>query len=214
MWVSREQLNLLKTYSWAPGRQWWISLKSLCFIKVLSFNTNSNIPDTAECDPLEITVDPLRKTYLLDVDGTILIRGPAVAYPTSQLLPNVQLACDTIPNDSFFEVRPIYVLMKSKKYPVFFRPGLNDLLTMMSSDEDSKIVLATNACPIYTDRIAYLRRHGLKPQHYSRDDKTRYVQSSTYKIWIYFGRQTPSVEEGHCLHNPDSWPHHQQCAKW
>ena len=68
-------------------------------------NTNSNIPYTAEFHPLEITVDPLRKTYLLDVDGSILIRGHAVAYPTSELLPNAQLECDTVPYDSFFEAR-------------------------------------------------------------------------------------------------------------
>ena len=127
------------------------------------FYTNSIIPETTESDPLEITVDRdirLRKTYLLDIDGTILIRGPAVVYPTSELLPNSQFESDQLPYGSFFEARPIYFLMKRKKYPVFFRRGLYDLLTMLSSDEDSKIVLATHACPIYANRICeYIQRH-------------------------------------------------------
>jgi hypothetical protein len=98
------------------------------------------------------------RNYVLDMDGTIVYRGPALRYPTNEKLPGHLLEGDD-GTSAFFEGRPVYFGFEKKSYPIWFRRGVYTLLQELSQDGDCTIYLATHACKVYAERVArYLER--------------------------------------------------------
>ena len=92
----------------------------------------------------------------------MIVRGHANAYPTSELLPNSLNEADSVIGSNF-EARPVYFVMGKKRYPIYFRNGLFDLLSVLSDDGNNVLQITTHACQHYATRIRdYLSRLHLR----------------------------------------------------
>lgn len=92
------------------------------------------------------------KKYLLDLDGTLVVRGPPNQYPIGELIPNSLLETDAVVGADF-EGRAVYFMIARRRIPIYFRFGLRDFLAAISNDGECTIVIATHACRQYAERI-------------------------------------------------------------
>ena len=141
------------------------------------------------------------KKYVVDLDGTILVRGSAITSSLNTI--EHMLECDFFQENSF-ERRGICFVFERVRYPIWFRAGTVEYLKFLSDDGKNQVYFATHACPKYAERIvALLRRiipncrfyvktyskgspkivlEDMKPYEFILDDKPSRWENDTQRI--------------------------------